>query len=69
MSIAFIVIDAVYGFVPGGTNTEAAVDGLLATYCFLSAIGFFLAFFPLMKYPLDKEEHAKVRAQLEVGAS
>lgn len=69
VSIAFIVIDAVYGFVPGGTNSEAAVDGLLATYCFLSAIGFFLAFFPLMKYPLDKEEHAKVRAQLEVGGT
>ena len=67
VSVAFIIIGAVFGFEPRGDNSQAAIDGLLATYCFLSAVGFFLAFFPLLNYPLNRDEHAKVRAQLEAA--
>ena len=72
VSIAFIIIDNVFGFAPGTDNTTAAVNGLLATYCFLSAAGLMLAFFPMVRYPLNKTKHAEIRqalAQLQTQAA
>lgn len=65
VSVAFIVIDAVFGFSPGGQNSAFAIDGLLATYCFLTIAGLVAAFVPLIGYPLNKAEHAKIRSELE----
>ena len=59
------IVEVVFDFSPGPGNSQAAIDGLLLTYCAAPIIALSIAFFPMWRYPLDKERHTEIRAQLE----
>ena len=65
---SFAILEVVFGFVPGGDNTQEALDGLLVTYSVGTAFGLFLAFLSMLKYPLNREAHDKIREELEQRA-
>ena len=62
---SFGILELAFNFVPGGNNSEEALTGLLFTYSLGTALGLLLAFFPLIKYPLDKTAHDEIRRQLD----
>ncbi len=62
---SFSALELVFNFVPGGDNSPEALQGLLLTYCIGTAVGLFVAFLPLIKYPLDKTAHDDIRRQLD----
>jgi Na+/melibiose symporter-like transporter len=62
----FTVVEVVYGFVPGPGNSQAAIDGLLFTYCVGTSLGLMLAYLPLINYPLTRARHAEIREELSV---
>jgi len=64
----FLVLEKVFGFVDQAGNTPEAVQGVLITYCVGTAIGLFLAYLPMIKYPLTSEKHAAIRAELRERA-
>ncbi len=66
---SFAVLELAFGFVPGGENTQQALDGLLLTYTVGTAAGLFLAYISLIGYPLNKAAHDKIRQQLETRAT
>jgi len=66
---SFAVLELAFGFVPGGENTQQALDGLLITYTVGTAVGLFLAYVSLIGYPLNKAAHEKIRQQLETRAT
>ena len=66
---SFAVLEIAFGYVPGGENSKAALDGLLITYTLGTAAGLFLAFVSLIGYPLDKAAHDEIRQQLEARAA
>ncbi len=61
---SFALLEVMFDFIPGGINPQASLDGLLITYCIGTAAGLFLAFVPLIGYPLDRAAHDKIRQQL-----
>ena len=61
----FTVLEVVFGFVDGAGNTAAASHGVLVTYCVGTAVGLFLAYLPMMNYPLTSARHAEIRAELD----
>lgn len=61
---ALTTADLVFGFVPGSDNSQSAVDGLLAIYCFVPVFGLALSYIPLLGYPLTKAKHAEIRKAL-----
>ena len=61
---SFAILEVVFDFVPGGNNAQPALDGLLVTYALGTAAGLFVAFLALLGYPLNKQAHDKIRAQL-----
>jgi len=69
VGVGLLVIDKVFGFAPGDGNTQAAIDGLLLTYCLGTSLGLLLAYLPLRNYPLDMQAHERVVAQLEQKAA
>ncbi|MCB1645159.1 MAG: MFS transporter [Pseudomonadales bacterium] len=69
VGISFSVLELLFDFVPGGQNSQEALDGLLLTYAFGTAIGLFLAFIPLIGYPLDRAAHEKIREALDARAA
>jgi GPH family glycoside/pentoside/hexuronide:cation symporter len=62
---SFAILEVVFGFVPGGDNSQEALDGLLITYSLGTAFGLFLAFIAMLKYPLNRAAHDEIRAELE----
>jgi GPH family glycoside/pentoside/hexuronide:cation symporter len=62
---SFAILEVVFGFVPGGDNSQEALDGLLITYSLGTAFGLFLAFIAMLKYPLNRTAHDEIRAELE----
>ena len=66
---SFATLDLVFGFEPGPSHSEAALHGLLVTYCVGAVIGLVAAYFPLIGYPLTKNVHAGIRQQLEARAA
>lgn len=62
---SFAILEVVFGFVPGGENSQEALDGLLITYSLGTALGLFLAFIAMLKYPLNRAAHDEIRAELE----
>ncbi len=62
---SFAILEVAFGFVPGGENSDEALLGLLLTYTVGTALGFCAAFFPLIRYPLNKSAHAEIRRQLD----
>jgi len=69
VGISFWTLGLVFDFKPGGDNTKEALDGLLLTYTLGTALGLFLAFLPLIKYPLDRKAHTEIRRQLDQRAA
>ncbi len=65
VGISFAILELVFAFVPGGDNSQGALDGLLITYTVGTALGLLLAFVALIKYPLDREAHRKIRLALD----
>ena len=61
---SFAILEVVFDFVPGGNNAQPALDGLLVTYALGTAAGLFVAFLALLGYPLNKQAHDKILAQL-----
>jgi Na+/melibiose symporter-like transporter len=65
VGLSFTILDIGFGFVPGASNDETALQGLLFTYVLGTAFGLLAAFFPLLNYPLNRERHAAIRHQLD----
>lgn len=68
VGISFWTLELAFQFVPGSDNTPEALEGLLITYCVGTALGLFIAFLPLIKYPLTRQAHDKIRAALDSRA-
>jgi len=60
----FLVLEQVFGFVDRAGNTPEAIHGVLVTYCVGTGIGLFLAYLPMINYPLNSAKHADIRRQL-----
>ena len=60
----FLVLEQVFGFVDRAGNTPEAINGVLITYCVGTGIGLFLAYLPMINYPLNSAKHADIRRQL-----
>ncbi|MCY3640778.1 MAG: MFS transporter [Gammaproteobacteria bacterium] len=58
------LIERLFGFTPGADNSQAAIDGLFITYCAAPFLALGVAYLPLIRYPLSRERHAEIRAQL-----
>ena len=65
VGVSFAVVDVVFGFQDAAGNTQAAIDGLLLTYIVGTSAGLFLAYLCLVRYPLTRERHREIRAQLD----
>lgn len=65
VGVSFAILEIAFGFIPGGENNQAALDGLLITYTAGTALGLLLAYFSLIGYPLDRAAHDDIRTQLE----
>ena len=60
----FLVLEQVFGFADRAGNSPEAIQGVLITYCVGTAIGLFLAYLPMINYPLTSAKHAAIRAEL-----
>lgn len=65
VGICFWVLENSFGFDPKVVNTPEAINGVLVTYCFGTALGLFVAYLPMINYPMTSEKHAEIRAQLD----
>jgi glycoside/pentoside/hexuronide:cation symporter, GPH family len=65
VGVSFAILELAFAFIPGATNTQSSLDGLLITYCVGTASGLLLAYAALIKYPLDRETHRKIRLELD----
>jgi glycoside/pentoside/hexuronide:cation symporter, GPH family len=63
VGVAYYILDQV-GFDPASTNSAGAVQGLLITFVLLPATFAVLTAACMWKYPLSKEKHENIRAQL-----
>ena len=66
-----VFVEMVYGFAPGPDNAQGAIDGLVITYSLFGALAFLGAYVMFLRYPLNKEQHEDILAQLagkEAGA-
>lgn len=61
----FFILENVFGFIDRAGNTPEAIQGVLITYCAGTAIGLFLAYLPMINYPLTNKRHAQIRAELD----
>ena len=62
----FWVLEKGFGFVDKAGNTPEAIDGVLITYCLGTAVGLFIAYLPMINYPLTSKKHAEIRALLKL---
>ena len=62
---SFTILELVFDFDPNANNSQAALDGLLITYCLGAALCLFVATTALTRYPLGRHEHAAIRRELE----
>jgi len=69
VGLCFWVLEAGFGFVDKAGNSPEAIHGLLITYCIGTALGLFLAYLPMINYPLTSKRHAEIRAQLDARAT
>ena len=65
----FTVLEKAFNFVDSAGNTPEAIHGVLVTYCVGTAIGLFLAYLPMINYPLTSKRHAEIRAELDARAA
>ena len=66
VGVSYTVLEQVFGFQPGAENSASALNGLLLTYSFCSALGFAVACVPLIRYPLGRVEHNEIRRKLSL---
>ena len=64
VGLSFMVLDLVFGFQPGQSNSAEALEGLLITYTVGFALPMFLGYLALIGYPLTRERHDEIVAQL-----
>ena len=65
VGVSFAVLELVFGFVPRVENPASAINGLLITYCVGTALGLLLAYVSVLRYPLTKDKHEAIRAELD----
>ncbi len=65
VGICFWVLENSFGFDPKVVNTPEAINGVLVTYCVGTALGLFVAYLPMINYPMTSQKHAEIRAQLD----
>ena len=58
------LVEGLFGFAPGTDNSPAAIHGLFITYCAAPFLALGLAYLPLIRYPLTRQRHGEIRAQL-----
>lgn len=64
VGITLPLVELGFGFQPGENNSDAALDGLLFTYAIVPAIALALAYLPMIRYPLERDEVARVQNEL-----
>ena len=60
----FTFVEFFFGFRPGPDNSPEGVQGLLLTYCLFAALTFGIAFVCFLNYPLSRERHREIEAEL-----
>ena len=60
----FTFVEYFFGFRPGPDNTPEGIQGLLFTYCLFAALTFGIAYVCFVKYPLTRERHREIEAEL-----
>ena len=65
VGVSFVILEEVVGFQPGPDNSPEALDGLLLTYVLGTGLGLLAAYAALIRYPLTRERHEAIRAELE----
>lgn len=68
VGLVLYILEQVVGFQPGTGNSPEVIQDTLAVYCFTPVIAYVLTFIPLLRYPLNKLAHDKVRIQLAARA-
>ncbi len=68
VGVVLALVENLYGFQPGSSNSAGAIDGLLFIYCASPAVALMLAYLPLIRYPLNREKHDEIRAALAARA-
>ncbi len=69
VGLCFWALEDGFGFVDKAGNSPEAIQGLLITYCVGTALGLFLAYLPMINYPLTSKRHAEIREQLDARAA
>lgn len=65
VGVSFTILELAFNFLPGAENSQESLDGLLYTYAIGTALGLFLAYVALIRYPLNKDAHNRIRAALD----
>ena len=65
VGVTLFVLEQVVGFTPGADNSAETLNGFLLVYAFAPTLAWIVAYLPMLRYPLDKQAHDKVRLQLE----
>jgi Na+/melibiose symporter-like transporter len=65
VGVSFAILEQVVGFQPGTDNSQSVLDDVLLTYVLGTAVGLLAAYFALVGYPLTRERHQQIRAELE----
>ena len=60
----FTFVEYFFAFRPGPDNTPEGIQGLLFTYCLFAALTFGIAYVCFVKYPLTRERHREIEAEL-----
>ena len=67
VGVSFMILELVFGFQPGQSNSAEALDGLLITYTVGFALPMFLGYLALIRYPLTRAKHDEIVAQLQAA--
>jgi Na+/melibiose symporter-like transporter len=65
VGVSFAILEQVVGFQPGADNSQSVLDDMLLTYVLGTGLGLLAAYFALVGYPLTRERHQQIRAELE----
>ena len=69
VGIIFFILERMVGFQAGVENSPEVLHGVLTVYCLAPIAAYLLTFVPLIKYPMNKQAHEQVRAELESAAA
>jgi Na+/melibiose symporter-like transporter len=69
VGVSFLILELVFGFQPGQSNSAEALDGLLITQTAGFALPMFLGYLALIHYPLTRAKHDEIVAQLQAASA